>query len=226
MPKTIDEKTQTTYESPRRLNKSNSNRIFDGICGGLAEYFNVDATLIRVLWIIFTFLSPPAGIVGYIIGIVVIPRNPKLVEDDSDGPVIKRDLNIILGIFLIFLGLVFITDRLDIFPFDIFYSIRHSFQLLWPILLISVGGWLIYTYHHKTDMRDSESNEISETTIPKKRFTRSIDNKMLAGVCSGLAKYFNVDPTLVRILWVVGTLFSKGLGILVYIVFWIFFQEE
>lgn len=40
---------------------------------------------------------------------------------------------------------------------------------------------------------------------------------MIFGVCGGIAEYFNVDPTIVRLLWVVLT-FTKGLGLLAYIV--------
>jgi len=47
-------------------------------------------------------------------------------------------------------------------------------------------------------------------------------NKILAGVCSGVAEYFDVDPTIVRILWVLGTILSIGLGLLAYIIAWLF----
>lgn len=54
-----------------------------------------------------------------------------------------------------------------------------------------------------------------------KRFHRSKSDRKIAGVCGGVAQYFNIDPTLVRILWVVGTLVSFGIGILAYVVFWV-----
>jgi phage shock protein C len=61
----------------------------------------------------------------------------------------------------------------------------------------------------------------------KKRLTRDIKNKMIAGVCSGIANYFNIDPTLVRLLWVVLTLISFGLGgIVAYIIAWIIIPER
>ena len=51
-----------------------------------------------------------------------------------------------------------------------------------------------------------------------KRLYRS-SNKMIAGVCAGIAEYFNIDPTLVRILWAFLSLFSAGFpGLLLYIV--------
>ncbi|ASB49303.1 PspC domain-containing protein [Alkalitalea saponilacus] len=54
-----------------------------------------------------------------------------------------------------------------------------------------------------------------------KRMYRDIDDKVLGGVCSGLAAYFNLDPVFVRILFVLLTFFSFGTGLVVYIVLWI-----
>ena len=54
---------------------------------------------------------------------------------------------------------------------------------------------------------------------PTKRLTRSTTNKMVGGVCGGLAEYFNVDVTLVRLLALL-LLFLPGPGVLVYVVFW------
>ena len=47
---------------------------------------------------------------------------------------------------------------------------------------------------------------------------RSEDNKMICGVCGGLAEYFHIDATLVRIVWAAVTLFSAGAGLILYIV--------
>lgn len=40
----------------RKLCLSKSNKILGGVCGGIAEYFNVDATLIRIVWVLFAFV--------------------------------------------------------------------------------------------------------------------------------------------------------------------------
>lgn len=53
----------------------------------------------------------------------------------------------------------------------------------------------------------------------KKRLTRSND-KMIAGVCGGIAEYLGIDPTLVRIAYVLMVLFA-GFGILLYVILWI-----
>ena len=60
----------------RRLNKSNENKMIDGGCGGLAEYFDIDPTLVRLGWVLFCALGG-SGILAYIIAAIVIPRNPQ-----------------------------------------------------------------------------------------------------------------------------------------------------
>ncbi len=54
----------------------------------------------------------------------------------------------------------------------------------------------------------------------EKRLQRSRTEKILGGVCGGLAEYFNVDPTLVRVIWIALTLLV-GVGILLYIILWL-----
>ncbi len=61
----------------KKLYRSKINRKFSGVCGGLGEYFKVDATAIRVIFIIaciFTAIFPI--IISYIIGMTIIPENP------------------------------------------------------------------------------------------------------------------------------------------------------
>lgn len=60
----------------KRLYKSNRNKMLEGVCGGIAEYFNLDPTLVRLGWILFCALGG-SGILAYIIAAVVIPRNPE-----------------------------------------------------------------------------------------------------------------------------------------------------
>jgi phage shock protein C len=54
--------------------------------------------------------------------------------------------------------------------------------------------------------------------MDKKKLCRSGSSKMLCGVCGGVAEYFNIDPTVVRLIWAVLSITSVGMGALVYIV--------
>ncbi|NLV72508.1 MAG: PspC domain-containing protein [Actinobacteria bacterium] len=53
-----------------------------------------------------------------------------------------------------------------------------------------------------------------------KRLYRSRTDRMIGGVCGGLAAYFDIDPTIIRVLWVVVTLMG-GAGILAYLILWV-----
>ncbi|MGI6224065.1 MAG: PspC domain-containing protein [Prevotella sp.] len=61
--------------------------------------------------------------------------------------------------------------------------------------------------------------------MEKKRLYRSAD-RMLGGVCGGIAEYFDVDPTIVRILYVVLTFGTAFSGILVYLLLWLIVPER
>jgi phage shock protein C len=64
-------------QSPvKRLYRSGNERILGGVCGGIGEYFGVDPTLIRLLWVLFS-LAYGMGILLYIIVWVIVPRNPR-----------------------------------------------------------------------------------------------------------------------------------------------------
>lgn len=58
----------------KKLAKSQSEKKLCGVCGGLAEYFNIDPTLVRLLWVLFS-LAGGAGVLAYIIAAVIMPDN-------------------------------------------------------------------------------------------------------------------------------------------------------
>ena len=62
--------------------------------------------------------------------------------------------------------------------------------------------------------------------MEQKKLVRTSDNRMVCGVCGGIGKYFNVDPTLVRLIWVLASFARAGSGLLVYIIAAIIIPEE
>ncbi len=60
----------------KRLYKSNTNKMLDGVCGGIAAYFNVDATIIRLAWVLFCAMGG-SGVLAYIIMAIILPREPE-----------------------------------------------------------------------------------------------------------------------------------------------------
>jgi phage shock protein C len=61
--------------------------------------------------------------------------------------------------------------------------------------------------------------------MDEKRLTRSTSERMIAGVSGGLAEYFNIDPTIVRLIFVI-TALAGGPGLLVYLILWFVMPEE
>ena len=59
----------------KKLYKSAVDRKLAGVCGGIAEYFNVDATLIRLAWVLFSLLGG-SGLLAYIIAALIMPEQP------------------------------------------------------------------------------------------------------------------------------------------------------
>lgn len=57
---------------PKKLFRSNSNKMIAGVCGGIAEYINLDPTIVRLLWVAFCFAGG-AGILAYIIATIIMP---------------------------------------------------------------------------------------------------------------------------------------------------------
>jgi phage shock protein C len=56
-----------------RLERSNTNRVIAGVCGGIAEYLAVDATLVRVVFVFTAFVTAGLGIVAYIVLLILMP---------------------------------------------------------------------------------------------------------------------------------------------------------
>ncbi|MBN2015560.1 PspC domain-containing protein [Candidatus Dojkabacteria bacterium] len=67
----------TSQKRPKMLYRSESNRIIAGICGGIGEYFELDPTIIRVLWIILSLAGGP-GIFAYLILWLVVPTESQV----------------------------------------------------------------------------------------------------------------------------------------------------
>ena len=59
----------------KRLYLSSTNKKIAGVCGGIAEYFNIDATIVRLIWLIAIF-AYGTGLLAYGICWIVIPKRP------------------------------------------------------------------------------------------------------------------------------------------------------
>ena len=66
-------KNTTTQSKPKKLYRSKKDRMIAGVCGGLAEYFHVDSTLVRLLFVA-TVMFGGSGIIAYLILWIVVPQ--------------------------------------------------------------------------------------------------------------------------------------------------------
>ena len=66
----------------KRLYKSRTEKKLGGVCGGIAVYFNIDPTIVRLLWLVTIFCGG-GGLIAYIIAYIVVPREPvKMIENE------------------------------------------------------------------------------------------------------------------------------------------------
>lgn len=65
----------------KKLYRNTSNQILAGVCSGLAEYLDIDATVIRLIWALITLLGG-SGIIAYIVCALIIPEKPDVTEVD------------------------------------------------------------------------------------------------------------------------------------------------
>lgn len=200
----------------KRLYRSRQDKFIGGVCGGIAEYFNIDSNLVRILFILSIFFGG-LGLVIYIAALIIVPENPEQEETPTQQKSMSNSL--IWGILLIAIGAILLFRELHIL--DYFY-IRHlPWSTIWAIFLIAIGILLLVT-HSKSQEGGEDEGEVS---APLSIF-RSRSDRKIAGVCGGLAQYFNIDSSLVRLGWILLTLASAGLGILIYLLFIFIFPEE
>ncbi len=62
-------------EESKKLYRSRKDRVLFGVCGGIAEYFNIDPTIVRLVWVIMTLIYG-VGILLYIILTLIVPKEP------------------------------------------------------------------------------------------------------------------------------------------------------
>lgn len=63
----------------RRLYKIDQGKMIDGVCGGIAVYFGIDVTIIRIVWALITcFSAAVGGIIAYVVCAIIMPRETQI----------------------------------------------------------------------------------------------------------------------------------------------------
>lgn len=101
-------------------------------------------------------------------------------------------------------------------------------RLLWILALFLSGGMALFAYlAFWIVMPEAPAYTQGDAAFTHgRRLTRSRSERMLAGVCGGLAEYLGMDTTLMRVLWVVATLISGGVTLIAYPIFWLVMPES
>lgn len=134
-------------ENMDNLKRSNSNKVFSGVCGGLGEFLNIDPTIIRIVWALFIIKSFSFSFLIYIICSLIIPSEDNVVyydENENNEKGAKNTRLVIGGGFVIW-GILLLSD----FMFPRFrFRISHLIKY-WPGLLIILGLYIIYSEKNK-----------------------------------------------------------------------------
>ena len=64
----------------KKIYKIEEGKKLDGVCGGFAEYLNIDPTLVRLIWALVTLGTGGLGLIGYIVCAVIMPRKSEVVK--------------------------------------------------------------------------------------------------------------------------------------------------
>ena len=131
----------------RKLYRSEKDKWIAGVLGGLGEYLGVDATLLRLAFIVFCLATGGVpGIIGYILAVIIIPKPPTgsqpppaATTEGGTAPVSEstapqspaqsKNPSMVVGLILIGLGILFL--------FNNFIDIH--WHLFWPAILIVIG---------------------------------------------------------------------------------------
>jgi phage shock protein C len=132
-----------------RLYRDEQHKMIGGVCSGLADYFNVDVALVRVIFVLALILKG-GGVLIYIVLWIVMPKRPFIAPSVTYGaipqpqpivPVAKSTTTgrLIGGLILIMLGGFFLLDQFNLIP-DL------DFDKFWPLVLIVIGLVLIFGF--------------------------------------------------------------------------------
>lgn len=124
----------------KKLYRSRTNQVISGVCAGIADYFDIDPTIVRIIFALSLF-SWGTGLLIYIVCIFIIPENPEVLPHDDFAYNVSTEDELrktkktkyLLGIIMIIFGGISILDRLHWIDFD----------LLWPVAIIAIGLFII-----------------------------------------------------------------------------------
>jgi phage shock protein C len=141
----------------KRLYKSRKNKAIAGVCGGIAEYFDIDPVLVRLIFILFFFIGGSA-ILAYIVGMIIMPNPPaepvEATETKAPSPKPSTDTaqkkpapslasrsntSLIIGIILVLVGAYFLMGNLPFLREYYWWFRWHLRDFFVPGIFIVLG---------------------------------------------------------------------------------------
>ena len=137
----------------KRLYRSVEDSKLGGVCGGLGDYFKIDATFIRIIAILLIF-ADGIGILAYIIAWIIMPKRP-LDLADNRAEAAESDWNRHLpGLILIAVGLLLLIKN---------YCWWFDFgDIFWPMILIIAGLFFIFRAGDKKEIENETVKGVEE----------------------------------------------------------------
>lgn len=125
----------------KQLYRSNQNKILGGICGGMGEYFDIDPTIVRIIWFLSIFTG--VGIIAYLVCWLIIPlKSYSSYSNYSTDSTPSRESSFdkeksarILGISLILIGIVFMMDK---------FFRWFDLDIMIPLIIILIGAFILF----------------------------------------------------------------------------------
>lgn len=222
----IIDSTAREIPTKKRLYRSTTDRAVAGVAGGLGEFFGVDPGVVRVVWLILCFLTLGIALLVYALAAWVIPKEPpeyaaiKITPHGTLWPRLKSNPIVLWGGLLLLVGVVMLLNNFGLLPWRIDALWRGVTSVLGPALLIGLGVYLVLVFMGRVpDLRRvaRAGGDLRRAGygLPLRRSRR---DRQLAGVCGGIAAYFEIDSLVVRMAWVVLTVFTGGvLGVVLYV---------
>lgn len=126
--------------APKRLYRSQKERMIAGVAGGLAQYFNVDPVLVRLALVALVLVPGLGGIVliGYIAAAIIVPKRPAGEDEPAiTGSSVRiGDGRQVLAYILVAIGVLILAGNLG------WYALIQ-WHLVWPLVLIAIGALLL-----------------------------------------------------------------------------------
>ena len=131
-----------------KLYRSRTDSMVGGVCGGLAHYFRVDPTLVRLIFVLLVWSG--MSILAYVVLWIIVPLEPEgMAVTSYSGVASQSGVNgaqagLLIGGVLVAFGVIFLVQNLfgPWLPW-------LSFGSLWPLLLVILGGALLWRQFSK-----------------------------------------------------------------------------